>query len=217
MGAVRSYNNDCRDCYYYNDNFYFARVDENGRDCYKCARCENPDRCFYSRYGKTCSNLLEIYDVEEAQRRKQQKEQDLANAIALGYLLKDDNKKYQTSDTTACDPVALFFGVLILWGYLKLFFGILADWSAGTHLILLGMLLAFCHNAVYNILGIKKAVVLCTHYCCSLVTLLAMMFAGVNTDESGVLAIVLITAIPLTFFVFRYLAWPFYKNKFQGE
>ncbi len=66
MGAVRGYNNDCRDCYYYRGNYHFAFVGDDGRDYFKCAKCSDRSRVFSDRYGYTCSNLREIYDVEQS-------------------------------------------------------------------------------------------------------------------------------------------------------
>lgn len=211
MGAVRGYNNDCRDCYYYRNNFYFDRVDEDGCDCYRCAKCSDCNRVFYDRYGETCSNLKEIFDVEQAEREKQQKENDLNALLLYGYLL--DDKQDSPSSHSEDNPMCMIFAILYLWFVFKLFVEFIVSMSVGAQLVMLGLVLGLSTVIISGIFGIEKTLITWSYYCSTIVSWVVMAFMGVDGNVSGTFAMVLLAGIPLTLPIYRYIILPIYLRE----
>lgn len=211
MGAVRGYNNDCRDCYYYRDNFGFAKVGEDGCDYYRCAKCTDRTRLFNSRYGETCGNLKEIYDVEQAELAKRRQEEAWMVLMYGDYLL--DENGHKAKRDSGSDLMAFISGGAFIWFYVQLICSLIAGASVSIQLILLGMVMAFSRNIIYNILGVRKTLMLWTLYCTALVVQIVMMFIGVDSYESGMFLVVLLASIPVSFFAYKYITVPFYVKK----
>lgn len=215
MSAVRNYNNDCRDCYYYKTNFYLERVDEDGRDCYKCAKCSDRNRRFYYKYGYTCSNLKEIYDVEQAQREREQKENDRNFIFAFGHLLQD--RKDSSQSFSENNPLCIIFAILYLWFIFKLIIEMIVSASVGTQLVMLGIILGVSTVIIKAKYGIEKTLITWSYYCSTIVSWVIMAHMGVNGNAPGTFAMVIFAGMPLTLPIYRYIIWPVYQRETNNK
>lgn len=93
----RGYNGDCRDCFYYPDNFHRSIY----QDGYKC---DYSGEYFDDRYGEQCHCFYDLAEVKAAEEKRERQENALkgiilADGVAESQVYEECNS-YERSDSS---------------------------------------------------------------------------------------------------------------------